>query len=28
VVIGPKIPPGTVSNDVANLSELVGLATS
>ena len=28
VVIGPKIPPGTVSNDVANMSELVGLATS
>jgi hypothetical protein len=28
VVIGPKIPPGSVSNDVANLSELVGLATS
>jgi hypothetical protein len=28
VVIGPKIPRGTVSNDVANLSELVGLATN
>jgi hypothetical protein len=28
VVIGPKIPPGSVSNDVANLSELIGLATS
>ena len=28
VVIGPRIPPGTVSTNVADLNELVGLATT